>query len=248
MKNPITKNKFAGAILLATALFGFAVFIYRLVYYVYEYDPQYYPVDYGRFNFLFFFTVQSNFFAYVYFFFAGLAMLGVKKAETVGFHSGFGTLATLYVVVAGAVYCGGLPFGFAPPFTWDTPYHRMTVVIQIFYHMFMPAAALLLYCFPFRNERLGKRTVLLSGIYPVVYSVFSLIRGRFTVPAYYPYPFYDPDFVWRTLMKDRPMNLFAAYAIIGLCIAAVGCGLFMALCAALVWVHNKRVSKTDQAE
>ena len=85
--------------------------------------------------------------------------------------------------------------------------------------------------------------VLLSGIYPVVYSVFSLIRGRFTVPAYYPYPFFDPEFVWRTLMKDRPMNLFAAYAIIGACVAVVGCGLFMALCAALVWIHNKRIEK-----
>ena len=245
MKNPVAKNKLVGAVLLAIALFGFAVFIYRLSYYSYEYDPKYYPVDYGRFNILFFFTVQSNFFAYVWFLFAGLAILSVKKAEKIGFHSGIGTLVTLYVVVAGAVYCGGLPFGFAPPFTWDTPYHRMTVVIQIFYHMVMPASALLLYCFPFRKERLGRRTVLLSGIYPVVYSVFSLIRGRITVPAYYPYPFFDPEFVWRTLMKDRPMNLLAAYAIIGACVALVGCGLFMALCAALVWIHNKRTTGND---
>lgn len=248
MKNPIAKNKPVGAILLTVALFGFAVFVYRLIFYVYEYDAQYYPVDYGRFQFLFFFTVQSNFFTYVYFLFAGLAALGVKKAERIGFHPGVGTLATLYVVVAGAVYCGGLPFGFAPPFTWDTPYHRMTVVIQIFYHMVMPVAALLLYCFPFRNERLGKRTVLLSGIYPVAYSLFSLVRGRFTVPPYYPYPFYDPEFVWRTLMKDRPVNLFGAYAIIALCIAVVGCGLFMALCAMLVWIHNKRVKQQSTDE
>ena len=98
---------------------------------------------------------------------------------------GFAALVTLYVVVAGAVYCGGLPFGFAPPFTWDTPHHRMTVVIQIFYHMFMPVAALLLYVYLFRSGRLGRRTVLLSAVYPVVYSVFSMVRGRLTVPAYY---------------------------------------------------------------
>ncbi len=102
MKNPIAKNKLVGAVLLAIALFGFAVFIYRLSYYIYEYDARYYPVDYGRFNILFFFTVQSNFFAYVYFLFAGLAILGVKKAEKIGFHSGIGTLVTLYVVAAGA--------------------------------------------------------------------------------------------------------------------------------------------------
>lgn len=241
MKRPITKNKTVGAVLLTVALFGFAVFVYRLVCYRYEYDPQYYPVDYGRFNIIWYFTVQSNFFAYVYFLFAGLAILGVKKAEKIGFHSGLGTLVTLYVAVAGAVYCGGLPFGFAPPFTWDTPYHRMTVVIQIFYHMFMPAAALLLYCFPFKNEKLGARTVLLSGVYPVVYSVISMIRGRITVPAYYPYPFYDPEFVWRTLFGERPVNHAAAYAIIGAAVLVLGGGLFMALCALLVKLHNKRI-------
>ncbi|MBR6427006.1 MAG: hypothetical protein IKS28_04185 [Clostridia bacterium] len=48
MKNPIAKNKLVGAVLLAIALFGFAVFIYRLSYYIYEYDPKYYPVDYVR--------------------------------------------------------------------------------------------------------------------------------------------------------------------------------------------------------
>lgn len=246
MKREMTKNKMIGTILLIMALFGFAILIYRPCCHLYEYDPQYYPVDYGRFNFLFYFTVQSNFFAYVWFLFAGLAMLGVKKAEKIGFHSGVGTLVTLYVVAAGAVYCGGLPFGFAPPFEWDTPYHRMTVVIQIFYHMVMPVSTLLLYCFPFRKEKLGARTILLSGVYPVVYSVVSMIRGRFTIPAYYPYPFYDPDFVWRTLMKDRPMNLFAAYAIIGVCIVVIGGGLFMGLCAALVWMHNKRVKSFDR--
>lgn len=242
MKRKITENKFVGAGLLITALFGFAVFIYRLSYYIYEYDPQYYPVDYGRFNILSYFTVQSNFFAYVYFLFAGLAILGVKKAEKIGFNSVVGTLVTLYVAVAGAVYCGGLPFGFAPPFTLDTPYHRMTVVIQIFYHMFMPVCALALYCFPFRNDRLGRRTVLLSGIYPVVYSAVSMIRGRVAVPSYYPYPFYDPEFVWRILMGERPINLFAAYAIIAAAILVIGGGLFMALCALLVRIHNKRIT------
>ena len=111
MKTRITKNKTAGILLLTVALFGFAVFVYRLCCYRYEYDAEFYPVDYGRFNILSYFTVQSNFFAYVYFLFAGLAILGVKKAEKIGFHSGVQTLVTLYVLAAGAVYCGGLPFG-----------------------------------------------------------------------------------------------------------------------------------------
>ena len=241
MKTRITKNKTVGVLLLTAALVGFAIFVYRLCCYRYEYDAEFYPVDYGRFNILSYFTVQSNFFAYMYFLFAGLAILGVKKAETIGFHSGVGTLVTLYVLVAGAVYCGGLPFGFAPPYAWDTPYHRMTVVIQIFYHMFMPLAALLLYLFPFRNEKLGWRTALLAGIYPVVYSAVSMARGALCSPAYYPYPFYDPAFVWRALFGERPVNLPAAYAIICAAVLLLGGGLFAALAGILIKIHNRRI-------
>ena len=39
-----------GTVLLILALFGFFVFIYRLCYYHYEYDPQYSPLDYGKYN------------------------------------------------------------------------------------------------------------------------------------------------------------------------------------------------------
>ena len=240
-KRPVATNKAVGAALVLIALFGFAVFVYRIAGYVFEYDARYYPVDHGRFNILSYFTVQSNLFAYAYFLFAGLAMLGVKRAERLGLHSGVSTLVTLYVIAAGAVYCGGLPFGFAPPFTWDTPAHRMTVVIQIFYHMFMPLAAFLLYLFPFRNERLGARTVLLSGVYPVLYSAVSMLRGGLCTPTYYPYPFYDPAFVWTALFKDRPINLFAAYAIISAAVIVLGGGVFTGLSAVLVKLHNKRV-------
>ena len=246
MKTRITKNKIVGAVLLTMALFGFAVFVYRLSFYIYEYDAQYSPVDYGKFNILSYFTVQSNFFAYVYFLFAGLAIFGVKKAEKIGFSTTFGALITLYVLVAGVTYCAGIPLKLTPPFQWDTAYHRMSAVIQIYYHMIIPPAALLLWCFPFRRERLEKRCVLLSGVYPLVYSLFSLVRGRFSDPVYYPYPFYDPAFVWRAVMKERPLNLIGAYGLIAL-LLVFGVGLFMGLCAVLVRIHNARVQSAPPA-
>ena len=240
--NCIAKNKTVGVILLVMALFGFAVFIHRLCYYNYEYDAQYSPVDYGKFNILSYFTVQSNFFAYVYFLFAGLAILGVKRAEKIGFNTTFGALITLYVLVAGVTYCAGIPMKLTPPFQWDTAGHRMSAVIQIYYHMIMPPVALLLWFFPFRNDKLTKRTMLLSGVYPLIYSIFSIVRGRFSDPTYYPYPFYNPEFVWNTVFKDRPLNLPGAYGIIA-ALLVIGIGFFMVFCAALVWMHNKRVSK-----
>ena len=81
-----SKSKLLGTVLLILALFGFFVFIYRLCCYHYEYDPQYSPVDYGKYNILSYFTVQSNFFAYVYFLCAALSIFGVKKAEKIGFN------------------------------------------------------------------------------------------------------------------------------------------------------------------
>ena len=88
-----SKSKLLGTVLLILALFGFFVFIYRLCYYHYEYDPQYSPVDYGKYNILSYFTVQSNFFAYVYFLCAALSIFGVKKAEKIGFNPYIGALA-----------------------------------------------------------------------------------------------------------------------------------------------------------
>ena len=87
MKNQASKlNKIAsckpiGAVLLVLSVFEFLIFTHRLCYYVFEYDLQYSPIDYGRFNILSYFTVQSNFFADVYLFFAGLGIFGVRKPQ-----------------------------------------------------------------------------------------------------------------------------------------------------------------------
>ena len=156
MENKMTKNKFVGAVLLVMALFGFAIIIYRLNYYIYEYDPQYSPINYGKYNIISYFTVQSNFFAYVYFLFAGLSIFGVKKAEKIGFNSTVGALVTLYVFVAGVAYCAGIPMGMTPPFKWDNAYHSMSSFIQVYYHMIMPPVALLLWLFPFKMISLVK--------------------------------------------------------------------------------------------
>ena len=49
--NKIAYNKKLGAFLFCIALIGFAIIIYRVTNYVFEYDPKHSPVDYGRFNF-----------------------------------------------------------------------------------------------------------------------------------------------------------------------------------------------------
>ena len=83
--NPIAGKKPVGIFMVAVALVGFAIITYRLFFYVFEYVPMYYTVDYGSFNVLSYFTIQSNIFAYLYFLCAGLAMgtaLGLDVKET----------------------------------------------------------------------------------------------------------------------------------------------------------------------
>ena len=94
--NPIAGKKPVGIFMAAVALVGFAIITYRLFFYVFEYDPKYYTVDYGNFNVLSYFTIQSNIFAYLYFLCAGLAILGVKKARRFDFNGTVGALVTVY--------------------------------------------------------------------------------------------------------------------------------------------------------
>lgn len=240
--NPIAKNKAVGAALFILSIFGFMLIAHRLSFYVFEYDPQYSPVDYGKFNILSYFTVQSNFFAYVYLLFASLSIFGVKKAQKIGFNPTIGALVTVYVLVAGITYCAGIPMGFTPPFKWDTSVHSMSSFIQVYYHMIMPVAVLVLWLFPFTDEKLTKKCLALSGIYPLVYSIFSIVRGAFSNPTYYPYPFYNPEFVWQTVMKDKPLNTPVAYLII-CALLAVGISLFVGITAVIMLLHNKRIKK-----
>lgn len=227
---------------LALALIGFALIIYRLTYYVYEYDSQYSPVNYGKYNIISYFTVQSNFFAYIYFLCAGLGVFGSERAKKIGFNPAIGALVTVYVLVAGVTYCSGFPLGLTPPLKWDSAYHAMSSFIQVYYHMIMPPLALIFWFFPFTNEKLGKKCVLLSGIYPLVYSIVSIVRGAFSDPTYYPYPFYNPEFIRQTVKGDAPLNLPAAYGIIAV-LLVFGISLFMAITAVIVKIHNARITK-----
>lgn len=237
---PITENKAVGVFLMIIAVFGFLIIAHRLSYYVYEYDPKFSPVDYGKYNILSYFTVQSNFFVYIYMLLASLSIFGVKKAQKIAFSEITGVLLTTYIIVTDAVYCAGIPLGFTPPFKWDTPAHSMSSFIQVFYHMIVPPIMVILWFFPFSEKKISRKTLMFVGIYPLVYSLFSIVRGAFSDPTYYPYPFYDPQFVWDMLFKDKPVNVVGAYLMM-LPLLVVGIGLFVLIAFLLMTIRNKQI-------
>ena len=243
--NPVTKNKPVGVILLIMALIGFAIVIYRIAGYQYEFDAQFTPVDYGRFNVLTYFTIQSNFACCCYFLTVALAIFGVKKVEIIAFNPVVKVYITLYVIVAGVTYNMGFPLKMTQAWTFDTFYHAFISFLQIYFHICMPIAVIALLFFPFTNQKVSKKAVLLSGVYPFVYSIVSMVRGALFKPTYYPYPFYNPEFIWQTFMKDKPMNFLGAYGLIAI-LLVFGISLFITICAIITLIHNKRAAKTEK--
>ena len=240
----ITRSKGVGALLFVMALIGFATVIYRIAGYQFEYNAQFTPVDYGRFNVLTYFTIQSNTAACCYFMLIALANFGVKKFEKIAYNSTLGVFITLYVLVAGITYNAGCPLKMTQPWTFDTFYHAFISFLQIYFHIVMPIAVIFLLIFPLGFERVSKKAVILSGIYPLVYSIVSMIRGPLVDPVYYPYPFYNPEFIWNTFMKDKPFSAVGAYGIIAV-LLVFGISLFIIICAIIALVHTKRIKKYE---
>lgn len=245
--NKLYKNKIIPAIFMVFGIFGLLIMAHRLSYYVFEYDPQFSPVDYGKYNILSYFTVQSNFLGYVYLIIASLGCFGVQKVRKFAFNPMFGALATTYIFIAGLVFCCGIPLGFTPPFKWDTAVHSMSSFTQIYYHMIMPVLVLLFWNYPIINEKIPMKKAWLFGIYPLVYSIFSIIRGAFSNPTYYPYPFYNPIFFWEMFFKDKPINLPLAYLLI-VPVLIVGIMFFIGIAAVIIKWHNKQIENKKQGE
>ena len=133
--NKLYSSKIFGTILLIIGIFSSLIIVHRLAHYVFEYDPEFSPINYGRFNILSFFTVQSNIFVCIYLILMALAIFGIKKAQKIAFNPMVGALVTTYIFVTGLVYCCGIPLGFTPPFQWDTAHHAMQSFIQVYHHM-----------------------------------------------------------------------------------------------------------------
>lgn len=241
-KSPYNKKLF-GVLLLIFGVFGMLIIAHRLSYYVYEYDPQYSPVDYGKYNILFYFTVHSNLFGYIYLIASALAVFGNKKAQKFAYSPFVGALATTYIFIAGLVYCCGIPLGFTPPAKWDTAAHAFSSFIQVYYHMIMPPFMLILWFFPPADEKIPMKKAWLAGIYPLVYSIFSIIRGVCFPMHCYAYPFYNPQFLWETVFGDKPINYFGAFGIMAV-LLVFGIMFFIAVAAIVIKIHNKRVKQT----
>ena len=213
MVRPLMKNKAFGAFLVFTGAAAFALIVLRVVFYQFRFDPQYYPVDYGRFNFFSFFTVQSNLYVCFYLVTLGCAVFGAKRAQKIAFHPLVRLTVTTYILVTGMVYCGGIPMNMTPPLYWTDFYQSLLSLV---------------------------------GVYPLVYSLVSIVRGAVSQPSFYPYPFYRPDFFWTLFFGNRPLQTVQAYLLM-LPMLLCGVGVFVLLALVLSLIHNNLCARLEPA-
>ncbi len=239
------KNKVIGASLLIVGLIALTVIVLRVIFYKFEFDPKYYPVDYGRFNFFSYFTVQSNLYAAFYITCLGLAVFGFKRAEKIAFHPMVRLTVTTYILVTGAVYCAGIPMGMTPPLLWKDFSQQLLSFVQILHHMVIPILIFILFLMTPTDRKIKCKQLPLVGIYPLVYSLFSIARGAVSNPQFYPYPFYRPEFFWNLFFNGRTLEIIPAYLLM-IPMLISGISVFVLIALFLKLINNKLYERNDK--
>lgn len=127
-------------------------------------------------NFFSFFTIQSNLMAAFVLVTGGVLLLCRKPGLPILVRGA----ATLYMLVTGIIFAlllSGLDAGVLTAVPWDN-----TVL-----HYLMPLAVLGDWLLDPPKQRIAFRRAAVWLLYPVVYLVYTLIRGHFV--GWYPYPF-----------------------------------------------------------
>ncbi|WP_051178874.1 Pr6Pr family membrane protein [Nocardia concava] len=156
-------------------------------------------------NFFSYFTIQSNVIIIA-------VWLGVALFDPQGRRwQLIRCAATLYIVITGVVYAlllQNIAVGIAYPWTNDT-LHRVAPLVAFVDWLLVPAA-------------LGISARLIGALlaYPIVYGVYTLIRGP--IVDWYPYPFIDPRSQGYGSMAIGLVVLVIAFVILAVAIISLG--------------------------
>lgn len=196
--------------------------------------------DINGITFLYMFTNQSNIFVDVFLILFATGTFGSRKLSSITRNDKLRAGITLYILITGIIYCAVLlPFQQAT-FPWEKGIW-FSNVFNVWQHMITPALFTAFWFVAIDGRKIPvAKTAVLYLAYPLIYFVFSVIRGKIT--GFYPYPFLSSHQMWELLFKGKE---YAAAPAIGLLVAVVIVllGLFYGLGCALNAIHNKIVSK-----
>ncbi|WP_277960020.1 Pr6Pr family membrane protein [Frigoribacterium faeni] len=159
--------------------------------------------DYSVVNFFSFFTNLSNLFTVVVFTVGGVRTLlrrpGSRAWDVVRL------IAVVNMVFVGLVFNLLLTEVAGGVLPW----------VNVVVHMVMPVAVLVDWLVLPVGRRLPWAAAGLGLVVPVLYSVYSLVRGAVT--SFYPYPFYDPE----ALGGYGPVALYMVVLLVALAVLSV---------------------------
>jgi hypothetical protein len=163
-------------------------------------------VERGRFvpiNFLSFFTIESNMFALVILIVSAFAVSQAKKSKRLAMVR---TAVMLYMLITGIVFAlllSGLENIALTAVPWDN-----SVL-----HYIMPVVMLVDWIIDKPKYAIRFKQALIWLVYPIVYVVYSLVRGALV--GWYPYPFLNPSTAGYTGI------LFTSIGILGLTLVLI---------------------------
>lgn len=168
MKKAITLVRILVVLLVFTAVIS--QFLYSL-----WYIPTFTPA-----NFFSFFTIESNLFAATVLLISAYISFSGRPSRRLEYFRG---AATLYMVVVGIIYFLLLR-GFEASLNTTLPW------VNFILHYVFPVAIVIDWVVTPLTHKLHFKYALVWLIYPLVYLVYSLIRGA--IVNWYPYPFLNP--------------------------------------------------------
>jgi hypothetical protein len=131
-------------------------------------------------NFFSFFTVESNILAAIMLLSIGIYELAGKSGKQIALFRG---AVTLYMTVTGIIYVlllSGNEIALQTTVPW----------VNFVLHYLMPVVVLADWLILSPKIRLLPRQIPLWLVFPIIYLIYSLVRGAMT--GWYPYPFLDP--------------------------------------------------------
>ncbi|OZD05640.1 hypothetical protein CH253_02505 [Rhodococcus sp. 06-156-3C] len=156
-------------------------------------------------NYFSYFTVLSNVLTVVV-----LGIGGIVDPPGEGWQL-FRGAVTLYMVITGIIYAvllANIEVGVADPWT-NNVVHRIMPVVLLLDWVIVPA-----------RKRISEARSLLWLLFPLVYGIYSLIRGP--IVDWYPYPFLDPRGQGYVALVIGLVVLTVAFVLMALAVNAVG--------------------------
>ncbi len=193
-----------------------------------------FPIDFeifgGGASLLAYFTILSNIFAGIWLTMLSIYLLTGAKALRFAVNPVIQGALTLYVFITGVVYFGILSWAMDFGFGANALYHTVNYIN----HLIVPLYLTALWFLPLSQKRLMIKDTLYWLIFPLLYFVFSMIRGAFT--NFYPYPFLDPNIlgsIW---------GFLNGYFLVGIAFVLF-VGVFIGAGYALMLIRNRLMSR-----